>query len=108
MKLMMMKTPRYAALPAALLVIFGFAAAPFARAQTDKPVPGELKVKPGKETQSASDAATPGKGDGKDRDKDKGKDEEKEPPPSVTEHTLSFAGKTIRYRATAGYIPARG
>ena len=51
--------------------------------------------------------ATPGNKDAKDRDKDKGKDEEKDPPPSVTEHTLTVGGKTIHYRATAGYMVMR-
>src|SRR5262249_11315556 len=35
------------------------------------------------------------------------KEEEKEPPPSVSEHTLTVGGKTIRYRATAGYMVMR-
>jgi carboxypeptidase C (cathepsin A) len=87
----------------ALVVILCFAAAPLARAQREKPVPGELKVKPGKET-SAEASATPGS---KESDKDKSKEEEKEPPPSVTEHTLTVGGKTIRYRATAGYMVMR-
>ena len=64
-------------------------------------MPGELKVKPGRETQtSAEGSASPG-------DKDKDKEEEKEPPPSVTEHTLTVGGKTIHYRATAGYMVMR-
>jgi carboxypeptidase C (cathepsin A) len=104
---MMMKSPRPCAPTGALVAILWFAAASFAPAQTDKPVPGELKVKPSKETQSAADAATPGKTDAKDRDKDKGKEEEKEPPPSVTEHTLTVGGKTIHYRATTGYMVMR-
>jgi len=87
------------------VIIICFAAAPFAVAQREKPVPGELKVHPGKETQSASEAATPASKE--NRDKDKGKDEEKEPPPTVTEHTLSVGGKTIRYRATTGYMVMR-
>src|SRR5581483_2691692 len=32
------------------------------------------------------------------------KKEEKEPVLSVTEHTLTVGGKTIRYKATAGYL----
>jgi carboxypeptidase C (cathepsin A) len=100
-----LKSLRAGAIASALLAILCFAAAPFARAQTSKPVPGELKVRPDKETQT-SESATPGKNDTKDRDKDK-KDEEKEPPPSVTEHTLTVGGKTIRYRATTGYMVMR-
>ncbi|MDQ6861249.1 MAG: peptidase S10 [Verrucomicrobiota bacterium] len=88
-------------------VILCFAAAPLVGAQTDKPVPGELKVKPGKETQTTSDTATAGTKEGKDRDKDKAKDDDKEPPPSVTEHTLNVGGKAIRYRATTGYMVMR-
>lgn len=85
--------------------IFFFAAVTFLHAQRDKQVPGELKVQPGRETQSNTDASpTPG---GRDRDKDKAKDEEKEQPPSVTEHTLTVAGKTIHYRATTGYMVMR-
>src|SRR5205814_8524988 len=99
---MIMKSPPLCAPAGALVAILWFAAASFAPAQTDKPVPGELKVKPSKETQSATEGDTPGKNDAKDRDKDKGKDDEKEQPPSVTEHTLTVGGKTIRYRATAG------
>jgi len=98
------KSLRVGATASALLAILCFAAPPFARAQS-KPVPGELKVRPDKETQT-SDATTPGKNDPKDRDKDK-KDEEKEPPPSVTEHTLTVGGKTIHYRATTGYMVMR-
>lgn len=104
--LLTMKISRPSTLAVALAGILGFAVAPFAAAQSDKPVPGELKVKPDKETQRAADPNTPGKNDVKDRDKDK-KDEEKEPPPSVTEHTLTVGGKTIKYRATAGYMVMR-
>lgn len=100
-----LKSLRSCAAAAALLAILSLAAAPFARAQASKPVPGELKVHPDKETQP-SETATPGKNDAKDRDKDK-KDEEKEPPLSVTEHTLTVGGKTIRYRATTGYMVMR-
>ena len=104
----MMKSVRVCTLAAAVIAILCFAAAPFARAQREKPVPGELKVKPGKETQSTAESATPGKSEAKDRDKDKGKEEEeKEPSPSVTEHTLTVGGKTIHYRATAGYMVMR-
>jgi carboxypeptidase C (cathepsin A) len=103
--MMMLKSLRACASASALLAILCLAAAPFARAQTSKPVPGELKVRPDKETQT-SETTTPGKNDAKDRDKDK-KDEEKEPPPSVTEHTLTVGGKTIRYRATTGYMVMR-
>src|SRR3982751_5734300 len=88
----------------ALFAVLCFAAAPFAQAQTSKPVPGELKVRPDKDT--TSDTIAPDKNDAKDRNKDK-KDEEKEPPPSVTEHTLTVGGKTIRYRATTGYMVMR-
>ena len=91
----------------ALVAILCFAAAPFAHAQTDKPVPGELKVPPGKQSQSASPSATPGGKEAKDGDKDKGKDDEKEPPPSVTDHTLTVGGKTIRYRTTTGFMVMR-
>ncbi len=107
MTILMMKSPRACALAGALVAILWFAAASFAAAQTDKPVPGELKVKPSKETRAAAEGDTPGKTDAKDRDKDKGKDEEKDPPPSVTEHTLTVGGKTIHYRATAGYMVMR-
>src|SRR2546423_3057949 len=102
--MIMLKPRRLFAAAAPLLAILGFGAAPFARAQTSKPVPGELKVRPDKDT--TSDTTTPAKNDTKDRDKDK-KDEEKEPPPSVTEHTLTVGGKTIRYRATTGYMVMR-
>jgi len=98
-----LKSLRLSAFASALLAVVGLLAAPFARAQT-KPVPGELKVKPDKDT--TSDTTTLGKNDAKDRDKDK-KDEEKEPPPSVTEHTLTVGGKTIHYRATTGYMVMR-
>src|SRR5437764_406931 len=101
----MLKSRRSSAPAAALLVIIAFLAAPFARAQSGKPVPGELKVPPGKESQSSSDATATGKGEGKE--KDKGKDDDKEPPPSVTEHTLNVGGKTIRYRATTGFMVMR-
>ena len=99
-----LKPLRLFAAAATLLAILGFGAAPFARAQTSKPIPGELKVRPDKDT--TSDTTTPAKNDTKDRDKDK-KDEEKEPPPSVTEHTLTVGGKTIHYRATTGYMVMR-
>ncbi len=92
-------------LAAALVLTVSLIAVPFIGAQSDKPVPGELKVKPDKETR-ANDPSPSGKNDVKDRDKDK-KDEEKEPPPSVTEHTLTVGGKTIKYRATAGYMVMR-
>src|SRR6476619_5629686 len=101
-----MKISRASILAVALGATLCFLAVPFLEAQTDKPVPGELKVKPDKETQKANDPNTAGKNDMKDRDKDK-KDEEKEPPPSVTEHTLTVGGKTIKYRATAGYMVMR-
>ena len=103
--MMLMKSPRACAAAAALVAILCFAAAPLARAQTETPAPGELKVNPGKETQSPTETATPGTKE--EKDKDKGKEEEKEPPPSVTEHTLTVGGKTIRYRATAGYMVMR-
>jgi len=91
-----------------LITISCFVASSFARAQTGKQPPGELKVKPGRESQTAADAnAASGNKEAKDGDKDKGKEEEKEPPPSVTEHTITVGGKTIRYRATAGYMVMR-
>src|SRR5947207_12498819 len=102
--MIMLKSLRPCVSAAALLAVLCFAAAPFAHAQTSKPVPGELEVRPDKDT--TYEPATPGKNDAKDRDKDK-KDEEKEPPPSVTEHTLTVGGKTIRYRATTGYMVMR-
>jgi carboxypeptidase C (cathepsin A) len=34
--------------------------------------------------------------------------EEKDPAPSVTEHEVVIGGKTVRYRATAGYLVQRG
>ena len=95
--------------PTVLIAILSlFVAASFVRGQTSKPVPGELKVKPGRETQTASESATtPGNKEAKDGEKEKGKDEEKEQPPSVTDHTLTVGGKTIHYRATAGYMVMR-
>jgi len=89
----------------ALVAIFCFVSTPFVRGQTGKPVPGELKVKPGKETGTEA-TASPGSKETKDGDKDK-KEEEKEPPPSVTDHTLTVGGQTIHYRATAGYMVMR-
>src|SRR5205814_10499105 len=97
--MIMLKSLRACVSAAALLAVLCFAAAPFAQAQTSKPVPGELKVRPDKDT--TSDTTAPDKNDAKDRDKDK-KDEEKEPRPSVTEHKLTVGGKSIRYRATTG------
>ena len=102
--MIMLKSLRACISAAALLAVLCFAAAPFAQAQTSKPVPGELKVRPDKDT--TSDTTPLDKKDAKDRDKDK-KDEEKEPPPSVTEHTLTVGGKTIHYRATTGYMVMR-
>jgi len=86
------------------MAIFCFAFMPVTRAQTGKQPPGELKVKPGKEQNSSETAASPGNKESKDGDKDK---EEKEPAPSVTEHTITVGGKTIKYRATAGYMVMR-
>src|SRR5437868_6013627 len=103
----LMKSFRASTSTGFVIAILYFAVAPFAHAQTEKPVPGELKLKPDKETQRSAESAAPDKTDAKDRDKDKGKDEEKEPPPKVTEHTLTVAGKTIHYRATAGYMVMR-
>ena len=105
--MMVMKSSRVCTPAVALVAILCFAVAPRARAQTNKPVPGELKVKPGRETQSATESATPGSKDAKDRDRDKDKDEEKEPPPSATDHTVTAGGKTIHYRVTAGYMVMR-
>jgi carboxypeptidase C (cathepsin A) len=102
----MMKSPRRCGPAAALLAIICFAIAPSARAQSDKPVPGELKVPPGK-SQSGAATGTPAASDAKDRDKEKGKDDDKEPPPSVTEHTLTVGGKSMRYRVTTGYMVMR-
>ena len=87
-----------------LVAIFCLATAHFGFAQREKQPPGELKVKPGKETATESEAASK---PAKDGDKDKGKEDEKEQPPSVTEHTLTVGGKTIHYRATAGYMVMR-
>ena len=98
-----MKRFRSFAFVGLFVAVLCFAALPFALAQRDKPVPGELKVKPGKETPTASETATPESKETKDRDKEKNKEEEKEPPPSVSEHTLTVGGKTIHYRATTGY-----
>src|SRR5947209_8828229 len=89
---------------AAVVAISCFVFSSLVRAQREKPVPGELKVKPGKEQNSSEPAASPS---AKDGDKEKGKEEEKEQPPSVTEHTLTVGGKTIKYRATAGYMVMR-
>jgi carboxypeptidase C (cathepsin A) len=102
-----MKSLRFCASTTALAGILCLVAMSFARAR-EKPVPGELKVKPGKETQTTSEAsATSGRNDEKDNDKEKGKEEEKEPPPSVTDHTLNIGGKPIHYRVTAGYMVMR-
>ena len=57
--MMLMKSSRACAAAAALVAILCFAAAPLARAQTEKQVPGELKVNPGNETQSPTETATP-------------------------------------------------
>jgi carboxypeptidase C (cathepsin A) len=103
--MVMMKSLRACTLAAALTTILCFAAASFARAQRDEPVPGESKVKTGKETQSGGVAATSDKNEGKDHDKDK--DAEKDPPPSVTEHSITVGGKAIKYRVTAGYMVMR-
>lgn len=96
---------------AALLAVLCFVAIPFLHAQArKKPVPGELKVQPGKESESdneSSETSSSANDRDKDKDKDKSKEEEKEPPPSVTEHTVTVSGKTIRYRATAGYMVMR-
>jgi carboxypeptidase C (cathepsin A) len=103
-----MKSVRSFATAAALIAILCFAATSFARAQTSKPVPGELKVRTDRETQASAEAsASPSSKEAKNADKDKDKEEEKEPPPSVTEHTLTVGGKTIHYRATAGYMLMR-
>src|SRR5215471_19309666 len=102
-----MKRFRSFAFVGLFVALLCFAALPFALAQRDKPVPGELKVKPGKETPTASETATPESKETKDRDKEKNKEEEKEPPPSVTEYTLTVGGKTIHYRATTGYMVMR-
>lgn len=105
--MMILKSARCSVFQAALVALLCLVAASFASGQTDKPVPGELKVPPGKQTQTPTATASPGSSDAKDSDKDKGKDDEKEPPPSVTEHTLTVGGKTIRYRATTGYMVMR-
>lgn len=39
-----------------------------------------------------------------DSDKDKSKKDEDEPKLSVTEHTITIGGKTIKYKATAGFM----
>lgn len=68
--------------------------APCLIAQTDKPsAAGDTKAK----ADSNTDA----------KDKDKDKKEEKDPPLSVTEHTITVNGKSIRYKATAGYLLLR-
>ena len=91
---------------AVLLVAISLCLTAFSvRSQTGKQPPGELKVKPGRETNSTEPSASPSTKDG-DKDKDK-KDDEKEQPPSVTEHTITVGGKTIKYRATAGYMVMR-
>jgi carboxypeptidase C (cathepsin A) len=103
-----MKRLRSVATAAAHIAILCFAATSFARAQTSKPVPGELKVRPDRETQASAEAsASPSSKETKNADKDKDKEEEKEPPPSVTDHTLTVGSKTIHYRATAGYMVMR-
>ena len=108
---MRLHRPGVSAVGAFLVVCFVVTPLAYAQARR-KPVPGELKVPPGKDTETDSDTETPGaSATSGDRDKDKGKgkekDEEKEPPPSVTEHTITVGGKTIRYRATAGYMVMR-
>ena len=101
------KFSRTCAFAATLFAILGFVAAPLASAQGDKQVPGELKVRPDKESRTAADSPTPGRDDAKDRDKEKSNEKEKEPPPSVTEHTITVGGKTIKYRVTTGYMVMR-
>ena len=103
----MMKSLRACTLVFSLVAIFCFVVPSFARAQRSKPVPGELKVKPGNETQSDADTDTSDKTEAKDHDKDKDKEKEKEPPPSVTDHTVTVGGKAIHYRVTAGYMVMR-
>lgn len=105
--MMILKSPQSSIHAGAVAALLCLVAASFTHAQTDKPVPGELKVFPGKQTQTPTATASPGSSDAKDPEKDKGKDDEKEPPPSVTEHTLTVGGKTIRYRATTGYMVMR-
>jgi len=104
--MMTMKSLRFCSSAAALIAILCFFTVPLARAQKEKPVPGELKVKPDKETRSTGDASSESS-DSKDRDKDKSKESDKEPPPSVTEHSITVGGKTIRYRATTGFMVMR-
>ncbi|MFL6589105.1 MAG: S10 family peptidase [Chthoniobacterales bacterium] len=103
----MMKSRRFCPSAIAFVALLWFAGGPFARGQSDKPVPGELKVKPDKESRSSGDTSSSDSTDAKDRDKDKSKESEKDPPPSVTEHTITVAGKTIRYRATTGFMVMR-
>lgn len=55
-------------------------------------------------TTSAASAATAGEAAAKVEKKD---EKEKEPVLSVTEHTVTIAGKPVRYKATAGYMPMR-
>jgi len=103
---MAMKSLRSFARAGALTIALCFAAPPFAPAQKEKPVPGELKVKPDKEPRNTADDSSKSS-DSKDRDKDTSKETEKEPPPSVTEHTITVGGKTVRYRATTGFMVMR-
>lgn len=49
-------------------------------------------------------AEKPTAGETKSTEKKDEKDKEREPVLAVTEHTLALGGKTIKYRATAGYM----
>ena len=61
-----------------LFFCLGLAAAPVAGAQSEKPVPGELKLKPGKDTATAPEATpTPSGKEAKGSDKEKSKEEER-------------------------------
>jgi carboxypeptidase C (cathepsin A) len=64
-----------------------------------------LSVSPLLQAASAEKSSPPDKAEKTPDAKAEKKDEkEKEPILSVTDHTLTLAGKTIRYRATAGYM----
>ena len=57
-----------------------------------------------KKAGSQKDDSSRSKDKDKDSDKDKDKDDEDEPKLSVTEHTITIAGKPVKYKATAGFM----
>jgi carboxypeptidase C (cathepsin A) len=87
---MLNSSPRYRlAPPPVLALILALTVAPFGQAAV-----AAVAEKSGPAEKPAGDAKAPEKKDEK----------EKEPVLCVTEHALSLGGKTIKYRATAGYM----